>query len=177
MDTVAYGPWGNLLEKRPLHLAYLGMAVSRWAYVEQSMAFFYDYLLAQKGEGQKVSQPVDGLGVASFGAVRSTRTKLDLLYLAIEWRLGAAILDEFRSTTARKIEAASKERNILAHGVVQYSDQHPDALIVVWNGQEKFYRYADFEALLEKIKETEIAVAWFHNKRVRPLFQSAKSPS
>lgn len=172
MDAVAYGPWGRLLEKRPLHLAYLGMAVSRWAYVEQSMAFFYDYLLAQKGAGQEFGQPVDGLGVASFGAVRSTRTKLDLLYLAIEWRLGEAILDEFKTTTARKVEAAAKERNLLAHGLVEYSDQLPDALLVLWNGQQRIYRHSDFEAVLERIKEAEISVARFHNLRARPLFQS-----
>lgn len=174
MDNLTFGPWGRLLEKRPLHLAYLGMAVSRWAYVEQSMAFLYDYLLAQKGTGQGFSQPIDGLGIASFGAVRSTRTKLDLLYLAVEWRMDEAMLGEFKSVTARKVEAASKERNILAHGIVEYSDQVPDALLVQWNGQYKTYRYADFEATLDKIKEAEVSVSYFHNKRARPFFQAAE---
>lgn len=153
-------------------MAYLGAAVSRWAYVEQTMAFFYDYLLAQKGVPQEYGYPVDGLGVASFGAVHSMRTKLDLLYFAIDWRLGPAILEEFKSNVARKIEAASRARNILAHGVVQYSDEHPDALVVMWSGTEIVYRDSDFEAVLEKIKEAEVAVSWFHNKRARQLLQT-----
>ena len=171
MSEMTFGSRLALLEKRPLQMAHLGLTVSRWAYVEQAMAFFYDYLLAQKGEPREFGWPIDGLGVASFGAVRSVRTKLDLLYLAIEWRLGEKVLKEFQSTTATKIESASRARNIVAHGLVEFSDAHPEALIVGWNGQDLVYTVSDFVAVLDKIKEAHDSVTCFHNIRARSLLQ------
>lgn len=159
------------MTNRPQQMAQLGLVIAQWAYVEQAMAFLYDYLLAQHGPPEEFGRPVDGLGVAAFGVVRATRTKLDLLHLAIEWRLGAEVLAEFVSDAGKKIELASKARNVLAHGLVEFSDSHPDALIIDWNGQEIIYRPADFAATTEKLRIAHEAVARFHNIRARQILQ------
>jgi hypothetical protein len=162
----------RLLAERPTQAAYMGLAVARWAYVEQAMAFFYDYLLAQRDEPRKYGWPVDGLGVASFGAVRSIRSKIDLLTLAIEWRLGEAFVEEFQATVLKKIEAASRVRNVIAHGLVEVRDEAPVSLVFELSGKEFVYSDSDFLAALEKIADAHEAVVWFHNKRAREMLQS-----
>jgi len=163
----------TLLEQRPAQLAMVGLIVARWAYVEQAMAFFYDYLLAQKGPPQEFGYPIDGLGVASFAAVRSLRAKLDLLHLAIEWRLGGEVLAEFKDSAGRRIETASRARNVVAHGYARCSDEYPDALVYDWNGRDNVYTTAALADVLEKVGDAHEVVAWFHNIRARSLIQSA----
>ena len=172
MHQLTYGPRSSLLKERSSQLAQLGIIVADWSSVEQVMAFLYDYLLAQRGEPREFGHSIDGLGVAAFGVVHSVRTKLDLLHYVIEWRLGLEILAEFRSTTGEKIAAAAKARNTLAHGVVEYSNAVPDALIINWNGREIIYREQDFEEVRSKIRAAYEAVVWFHNKRARGLCQT-----
>lgn len=164
-------PTARLLEERPIQMAYLGLIVARWAYVEQAMAFFYDYLLAQRDEPKEFGWPVDGLGVASFGAVRSIRTKIDLLSLAIEWRLGESVLEEFNEVTVKKIEAAVRPRNVIAHALVESRDDKPDALVFDLNGREIVYAQADFDSILDKISDAHESIVWFHNKKARSLLQ------
>lgn len=165
-------PTAQLLEKRPVQMAHIGLIVTRWAYVEQAMAFLYDYLLAQRGESREFGWPVDGLGVASFGAVRSIRTKIDLLSLAIEWRLGESVLEEFKRSTVKRIEAAVRPRNVIAHALVEVHDDKPDALVFDLNGREITYAQADLVEILSKIADAHESVVWFHNKKARSLLQA-----
>ena len=173
MQEITYGPRKKLLEKRPSQLAQLGIIIADWASVEQAMAFFYDYLLAQRGQPTEFGHSIDGLGVAAFSAVHSYRTKLEMLNFAIEWRLGLEVLSEFMDAAGRKIQAAATARNTLAHGVVEYSHSVPDALIVNYNGREIIYRAQDFEDARTKIRAAYEAVVWFHNIRARGLCQTA----
>lgn len=167
-----FGPSADLLEKRPVQLAYVGLVVTRWAYVEQAMAFFYDYLLAQKEEKREFGWPVDGLGVASFAAVYSINTKIELLSLAIEWRLGEDVRVEFRNTAAKKVSEAAKERNAVAHGLAEVHDDKPDSLVFEGKRGDPVYNNERFIVVLEKIAEAHEAVTQFHNIRARSILQT-----
>lgn len=161
----------DILEKCPVQLAHMGLVIARWAYVEQAMAFFYDYLLAQKEEPREFGWPVDGLGVASFSAVRSVRTKIELLSLAIEWRLGNEVLGEFKEISVKKIEIASRPRNVIAHGIVSTHDSRPNVLVFDVNGQDIVYTNNDFVSALDKIADAHESVVWFHNVKARAILQ------
>lgn len=173
MKEMIGGFTSDLLEKCPTQMSYIGLVIARWAYVEQAMAFFYDYLLAQKEEKKEFGWSVDGLGVASFGAVRSIRTKIDLLCLAVEWRLGNDVLDEFVKVQVKKIEVASRARNAIAHGLVSTHESRSDVLVFYLNGQDIVYATTDFVAVLDRIAEAHESVVWFHNVKARSLLQSS----
>lgn len=161
----------NLLDKRPQQMAYVGLIVARWAYIEQALAFLYDYLLAQKGPSQECGHPIDGLGVASFGVVRSLRGKLDLLHFAIEWRLGEAVLKKFKQSVGKKFDAASIARNVLAHGLVSLSEDHPDSLVYDLGGNEYVYTESKLLDVVDLLADAHEAVSSFHNIRARKLLQ------
>lgn len=173
MKEMIGGFTSDILEKCPVQMAHMGLVIARWAYVEQAMAFFYDYLLAQKEEPREFGWPVDGLGVASFSAVRSVRTKIELLSLAVEWRLGDEALDEFIRVSVKKVEIASRARNVIAHGIVSTHESRSDVLVFYLNGQDVAYTTNDFVSVLDKIAEAYESVVWFHNVKARSLLQSS----
>jgi hypothetical protein len=162
----------RLLAERPEQLALIGLIIVRWSRAEQAMAFFYDYLLAQREEPKEFGWPVDGLGVASFAAVRPLRTKLELLQLAIQWRLGEGVLDQFKASVMKKLESAGRERNVLAHGLVEAAEGRMDALAVEWNGNDVCYDSAKLSHVLEKIGEAHEALSQFHNVLARQILQT-----
>ena len=114
------GPGTQLFERRPEYAPYISMIISQWSYNEANLCSILAYLLSANA----------GPVMDMVYTLNSTGVQLDMIEAAAERQLFDPELELFQAVLylARK---CAKKRHRVAHHVWAYSDDLPNALILI----------------------------------------------
>lgn len=152
--TVSWGA-GFAFEKRPSLAPLVAEAISAWAYAEATMGDILIRMLGARGEP----------AAKMYSAIVSTTARLDALSAAARCSLQSRYLEMF-DALKMVVKPVAGARNRLAHDLWCYSDDLPDALLLLDAS-------ASFDFFVERNTfhfDQDARAAAIQGKRPPPLF-------
>lgn len=147
--------------QRPEHAAFIGAIAAEWTQVEMSLTrllagAFGKTLFDDAGEPQDVEHhPV---ALAAMKAAESIRARLRIFELSLTPMLSGTTLQQRWEELQTALKRRARERNKIVHGHWGISDEAPNDLLLLDDGQ--YYRFTakDLEEILTRCLETKLSV-------------------
>lgn len=106
---------------RPDLAPLVAAVISHWSFIERDLGVTI---------GRVMHVEVAGAALSMFYALGSTRTRIDALNGAVEVTLEPNVIVLYERVM-KEVRACARERNAIAHGLWGWSDDLPDALLLV----------------------------------------------
>ena len=153
---------------------YIGEIAVRWSRLESLLATLFGLLLFGYDANDAQNDPVGQRAATdAFEAVRSFRTKVDLLLRVTESKLGEKSAAAFR-TKLGPLESTARSRHNIIHGRWAMTSDKPPQLVRIRGPLERplVYEASDFLGVLDAIRVGERELAFFFAGQITPQLKS-----
>lgn len=153
---------------------YIGEIAVRWSRLESLLATLFGILLFGYDAKDEQNDPVGQRAAAdAFEAVRSFKTKVELLLKVTESKLGEKAATDFRCKL-KPLESTALQRHNIIHGRWAMTNDKPPQLVRIRGPLEQplIYEASDFLGILDAIRVGEKELAVFFAGQMTPHLKS-----